>query len=430
MHDIKFIESNLEIFKENLSKRGFDLSIIDSVVTLNSERKDLTTNVETAQAQVKLKSKEVGGLMKSGDKDAAEKIKKEVSEIKLSIDEDNKNLNEIKTKLEYQLSTIPNLISDDTPLGADESQNVEIRKWGEPRKFDFKIKDHADLGEELGMLDFEKAAELTGARFCVYKADLARMERALANFMLDFHIENGYEEIIPPYIVNEKTLYGTGQLPKFSEDLFKLTLEDKNWYLIPTSEVPVTNLAANEIYSEEQLPLKFTAFTPCFRSEAGSHGRDTRGLIRVHQFNKVEMVNITHPDESDATLAQMVKSAETILEKLKLPHRTVRLCTGDMGFGSNKTFDIEVWVPSQETYREISSCSNCNDFQARRASIRFKKQGEKPQFAHTLNGSGLAVGRTVVAILENYQNADGSISIPEVLRPYMGGKEIIVPKNK
>jgi seryl-tRNA synthetase len=430
MHDIKSIENNLESFKNNLSKRGFDLSVIDSVVSLNSERKNLTTNVETAQAQVKLKSKEVGGLMKSGDKDSAEKIKKEVSEIKSSIDEDNKNLSEIKTKLEYQLSTIPNLISDDTPIGKDESENVEVNKWGTPRKFDFKVKDHADLGEELGMLDFEKAAEITGARFCVYKADLARMERALANFMLDFHIENGYEEIIPPYIVNEKTLYGTGQLPKFSEDLFKLTLEDKNWYLIPTSEVPVTNLAANEIYNEEQLPLKYTAFTPCFRSEAGSHGRDTRGLIRVHQFNKVEMVNITHPDESDKTLAEMVKAAETILEKLGLPHRTVRLCTGDMGFGSNKTFDIEVWVPSQETYREISSCSNCNDFQARRASIRFKKQGEKPQFAHTLNGSGLAVGRTVVAILENYQNEDGSISIPEVLRPYMGGKEIIVPKNK
>ncbi len=430
MHDIKQIESNLEDFKKNLNKRGFDLSVIDSVVELNSQRKALTTNVETAQAQVKAKSKEVGSLMKSGDKDGAEKIKAEVTNIKSSIDEDNTKLGEIKSTLEYQLSTIPNLISDDTPIGSDESANIEVNRWGKPREFDFKVKDHADLGEELGMLDFEKAAELTGARFCVYKADLARMERALANFMLDFHLENGYEEIIPPFIVNEKTLYGTGQLPKFGEDLFKLTLEDKNWYLIPTSEVPLTNLAANEIYNEEQLPFKYTAFTPCFRSEAGSHGRDTRGLIRVHQFNKVEMVNITHPDQSDKTLDEMVKSAETILEKLNLPFRTVRLCTGDIGFGSNKTFDLEVWVPSQKTYREISSCSNCHDFQARRASIRFKKQGEKPQFAHTLNGSGLAVGRTMVAILENFQNEDGSITIPEVLRPYMGGKEKIVPKNK
>lgn len=280
------------------------------------------------------------------------------------------------------------------------------------------------------MLDFEKAAELTGSRFCVYKAGLAQMERALANYMLDFHEKNGYEEIIPPFIVNEKTLYGTGQLPKFGEELFKLTLEDKNWYLIPTSEVPLTNLKANEIFKESDLPFKYTAFTPCFRSEAGSHGRDTRGLIRVHQFNKVEMVNITHPSESDKTLNEMVKSAEKILESLDLPYRTVRLCTGDIGFGSNKTFDIEVWVPSQDTYREISSCSNCEDFQARRANIRFRKQGEKPQFAHTLNGSGLAVGRTMVAILENYQNEDGSITIPEVLRSYMGNKEKIIPKNK
>ena len=256
------------------------------------------------------------------------------------------------------------------------------------------------------------------------------MERALANFMLDFHIENGYEEIVPPFIVNEKTLYGTGQLPKFEEELFKLTLDDKNWYLIPTSEVPLTNLKANEIFDESELPIKYTAFTPCFRSEAGSHGRDTRGLIRVHQFNKVEMVNITHPSDSEKTLGEMVRSAETILERLELPYRTVRLCTGDIGFGSRKTFDLEVWLPSQGTYREISSCSSCSDFQSRRASIRFKKQGTKPQFAHTLNGSGLAVGRTLVAILENYQNADGSITIPKALRSYMGGKEKIVSKNK
>ncbi len=430
MHDIKFIESNLENFKENLSKRNFDLSVIDEVVNLNTKRKELTTEVETIQAQVKSKSKEVGMLMKNGQKDEAENIKKDVTNLKSSIDSTTSALNEVKQNLESKLSTIPNTISEDTPIGDDEAANVEVNKWGEPKSFSFEVKDHADLGENLGMLDFEKAAELTGARFCVYKNDLARLERALANFMLDFHLDNGYEEIIPPFIVNEKTLYGTGQLPKFEEDLFKLTLEDKNWYLIPTSEVPLTNLKANEIFNEQELPFKYTAFTPCFRSEAGSHGRDTRGLIRVHQFNKVEMVNITHPDESDKTLKQMVRSAETILEKLGLAYRTVRLCTGDIGFGSNKTFDLEVWVPSQKTYREISSCSNCNDFQARRASIRFKKQGEKPQFAHTLNGSGLAVGRTMVAILENFQNADGSVTIPEVLRPYMGGKEKIVSKNK
>jgi seryl-tRNA synthetase len=430
MHDIKIIESNVEDFKANLAKRGFDLSIIEDAIVLNSKRKSLTTEVETAQAQVKSKSKDVGMLMKNGKKEEAEEIKKEVQNLKASMDAKNDELSSIKTDLEYKLSTIPNLISDDTPIGDDEAANVEVNKWGEPRKFDFKIKDHADLGEELGMLDFEKAAELTGSRFCVYKAGLAQMERALANYMLDFHEKNGYEEIIPPFIVNEKTLYGTGQLPKFGEDLFKLTLEDKNWYLIPTSEVPLTNLKANEIFEESELPFKYTAFTPCFRSEAGSHGRDTRGLIRVHQFNKVEMVNITHPSQSDKTLGEMVGAAEQILESLNLPFRTVRLCTGDIGFGSNKTFDIEVWVPSQDTYREISSCSNCNDFQARRASIRFKKQGEKPQFAHTLNGSGLAVGRTMVAILENYQNEDGSITIPEVLRSYMGNKEKIIPKNK
>lgn len=429
MHDIKSIESNLDVFKANLNLRGFDLSVIDKAVELNSKRKSLTTSVETAQADVKSKSKEVGMFMKNGQKDDAEKVKTEVSALKSSMEESNKSLADIKLELDSILATIPNLLEDNTPIGDDESSNVEVNRWGTPRTFDFPIKDHADLGEELGMLDFEKAAQLTGARFCVYKKDLARMERALANFMLDFHQDNGYEEIIPPYIVNDQTLYGTGQLPKFEEDLFKLTLEDKNWYLIPTSEVPVTNLKANEIFDPSEFPLKYTAFTPCFRSEAGSHGRDTRGLIRVHQFNKVEMVNITHPDESDKTLSEMVKSAETILEKLGLPFRTVRLCTGDIGFGAKKTFDMEVWVPSQETYREISSCSNCGDFQARRASIRFKKQGEKPQFAHTLNGSGLAVGRTLVAILENYQNADGSITIPEALRPYMRGQEKINPKN-
>lgn len=421
MHDIKQIESDIEGFKKNLAQRKFDISIFDKAIALNSERKKLTTLVESNQSKVKIKSKEIGKLMKSGDQQQAEATKTDVAKLKEAMTSDEVKLNEIKRNLENILSTIPNLLAEDTPLGDDESSNVEIYKWGQPKKFNFTVKDHADLGEELGMLDFEKAAQLTGARFCVYKKHLARMERALANFMLDFHLDNGYEEIIPPFIVNDQTLYGTGQLPKFEDDLFKLTLEDKNWYLIPTSEVPVTNLKANEIFDPSEFPLKYTAYTPCFRSEAGSHGKDTRGLIRVHQFNKVEMVNIVHPNESEKVLNEMVNSAQTLLEKLNLPYRTVRLCSGDVGFGARKTFDLEVWLPSQNTYREISSCSNCWDFQARRASIRFKKQGEKPQFAHTLNGSGLAVGRTLVAIMENYQNEDGSITVPEALRPYMGG---------
>jgi seryl-tRNA synthetase len=428
MHDIKNIEKDVAGYKKNFEMRNFDVSLIDKVVELNTRRKEVTTQVETAQSEVKSKSKEIGMMMKNGDKDGADAIKEQVQKLKSSMEELNQQLPEIKNQLEDILATLPNLLDADTPIGNDDADNVEVKKWGTPKSFDFEVKDHVDLGESLGMLDFEKAAELTGARFCVYKGQLARLERALANFMLDFHLDNGYEEIIPPFIVNDETLYGTGQLPKFEEDLFKLRMEGKNWYLIPTSEVPVTNLKKNEIFDPAEFPLKYTAFTPCFRSEAGSHGKDTRGLIRMHQFNKVEMVNIVHPEKSDETLSDMVKSAETILEKLGLPYRTVRLCSGDVGFGARKTFDLEVWVPSQNTYREISSCSNCGDFQARRASIRFKKQGEKPQFAHTLNGSGLAVGRTVVAILENYQNQDGTVTVPEALRPYMGGLTTISVK--
>lgn len=428
MHDIKNIEKDVAGYKKNFEMRNFDVSLIDKVVELNAKRKEVTTQVETAQSEVKSKSKEIGMMMKNGDKDGADAIKEQVQKLKSSMEELNQQLPEIKNQLEDILATLPNLLDTDTPIGNDDADNVEVKKWGTPKSFDFAVKDHVDLGEGLGMLDFEKAAELTGARFCVYKSQLARLERALANFMLDFHLANGYEEIIPPFIVNDETLYGTGQLPKFEEDLFKLRMEGKKWYLIPTSEVPVTNLKRNEIFDPSEFPLKYTAFTPCFRSEAGSHGKDTRGLIRMHQFNKVEMVNIVHPDKSDETLAEMVNSAETILEKLELPYRTVRLCSGDVGFGARKTFDLEVWVPSQNTYREISSCSNCGDFQARRASIRFKKQGEKPQFAHTLNGSGLAVGRTVVAILENYQNQDGTVTVPEALRSYMGGLTLISAK--
>ncbi|MCT4642474.1 MAG: serine--tRNA ligase [Bacteriovoracaceae bacterium] len=425
MHDIKFIEANIESFKDNLNKRNFDTKIVDTVIAENKKRKELTTNVETTQSKIKQLSKEVGMKKKNGE-DAAE-LMNEVATLKASMEEDNNTLGKIKEQLDYNLSTIPNMLADDCPIGSDENDNVEVNKWGDPKSFNFKVKDHADIGEDLGMLDFETGAKLTGARFVVYKDKLARLERAIANYMIDFHLDNGYEEIIPPFIVNSDSLYGTGQLPKFSEDLFKI--EGKSWYLIPTSEVPVTNILRGQIVDESELPKSYVSYTPCFRSEAGSHGRDTRGLIRMHQFNKVEMVNITKPEESSQTLARMVKSAETILENLGLPYRTVRLCSGDMGFGSKVTFDLEVWIPSQDTYREISSCSDCWDFQARRASIRFKKQGEKPRFAHTLNGSGLAVGRTLVAILENYQNEDGSVTVPEVLRPYMGGTETIFPKK-
>jgi seryl-tRNA synthetase len=425
MHDIKFIETNKEYVLKNLAMRNFDSSAIDAVIEINSKRKSLISKVESTQSQIKTLSKEVGMKKRNGDDATAEMSK--VHELKASIEEDDKELNKIKVDLEYGLATIPNFLEDDCPIGKDESENVELKKWGTPRAFDFKVQDHVNLGESLKMLDFDAAAKMTGARFVVYKNNLARLERALANFMLDHQMDKGYEEIIPPLLVHERSLYGTGQLPKFKEDLFKI--EGQDWYLIPTSEVPLTNIKREEIMDASELPQKYAGLTPCFRSEAGSHGRDTRGLIRMHQFNKVEMVNLVHPDESNKTLDEMVKSAEEVLEKLNLPYRTVRLCTGDIGFGARKTFDIEVWVPSQETYREISSCSNCGDFQARRASIRFKKEGEKPQFVHTLNGSGLAVGRCFVAVLENYQNEDGSITVPEALRPYMGNIELIEAKK-
>lgn len=421
MHDIKTFETETEYVKTNLSKRGYDISVVDQALELNKKRKSLTTEVETNQAEIKKLSKEVGQIKKSGG-DASE-IMQKVQDIKSSIQTSQENLEAVRSDLNHLLATIPNFVADDTPAGNSDADNPEISRWGTPKEFSFKVKDHVDLGESLGMLDFEAGAKLTGARFVVYKNQLARLERALANFMLDHQLDRGYQEIIPPFIVHERALFGTGQLPKFSEDLFKI--EGQDWYLIPTSEVPMTNIKRDEIFDEAELPIKYTGLTPCFRSEAGSHGKDTRGLIRMHQFNKVEMVNIVHPDTSAQALEDMVRSAEEILEKLELPYRKVRLCSGDIGFGSQKTYDLEVWVPSQNTYREISSCSNCGDFQARRASIRFKKAGDKPQFAHTLNGSGLAVGRTLVAILENYQNEDGSITIPKALISYMGGIELI-----
>jgi seryl-tRNA synthetase len=423
MLDIKFIAENTEDVKANLSKRNFDTSVIDSVVELNNERKKLTGEVESNRAEVKKISQQVGMKKKAGE-DATDLMNK-VAELKKKSSDMETALEEIQVKQRDILSTIPNLISDNVPVGATEDENIEFKRIGDPINFSFKVKDHVALGEELGMLDFDKAAQITGARFVLYKKALARLERALMNYMLDFHHDRGFEEIIPPFIVNEKSLYGTGQLPKFKEDLFKL--EGTDWYLIPTSEVPLTNIKRDEIFNHSELPLRYTSCTPCFRSEAGSHGKDTRGLIRLHQFNKVEMVCIVAANDSERAHKEMIDSACGILEELGLPYKAVTLCTGDIGFGARETVDLEVWVPSQEKYREISSISNCWDFQARRAGIRYKtnEPKAKPQFAHTLNGSGLAVGRTLVAIMENYQNEDGSITIPEKIRPYMGGLERI-----
>lgn len=421
MLDIKKIEEQTEAVKKNLGSRKFDISILDEILELNKKRKTLTTSSETQKAEINKLSKDIGELKKN-KQDATELMSK-VTSLKAQMEGDAKELDLIQEKQKNLLLGIPNLLDSSVPVGKDEDDNVESSRWGTPRTFDFTPVDHADIGEKLGLLDFESAAKVTGARFVFYKGALARMERALANFMLDHHLNNGFTEMMTPYIANEKALIGTGNLPKFEDQLFKL--QDTNWYLIPTSEVTLTNLKREMIMEEAELPYKYTAYTPCFRSEAGSHGKDVKGLIRMHQFNKVEMVCITTPAQSDAIHQEMIKSAGSILEKLGLPYRALTLCSGDIGFASQKTIDLEVWVPSQNKYREISSISNCGDFQARRANIRFRNKEGKPEFAHTLNGSGLAVGRTLVAILENYQQKDGSVIVPEVLVPYMGGlKEI------
>ncbi len=421
MHDLKKIEQDLDGFKKQLERRKIDAAVVNELVSKNNKRRELLQYVEGKRAEVNAKSKEVGSIKKSGGD--ASVIMKAVAEIKSEIEEKNSAIPLVEEEIKNILSRIPNLPDSSVPDGTDEHQNVEIKNWGHKRNFNFSPKDHIDLGEQLDMLDFERGAKLTGARFVVYKKLLARLERALINFMLDEHTKNGYEEILPPYIVNSNTLYGTGQLPKFEEDLFKL--QGTDWYLIPTAEVPLTNLKNGEIFSRDEFSLKYCAYTPCFRSEAGSHGKDTRGLIRLHQFNKVELVNIVHPDESEKAHQEMISRACSILEALKLPYRAMLLCTGDMGFGAKKCVDLEVWLPGQNKYREISSISNCGDFQARRASIRFRGEDGKPQFAHTLNGSGLAVGRTLVAILENYQNEDGTITVPGALVSYMGGISLI-----
>ncbi len=426
MIDPKLLRQDLTELKQKLAKRGYELDV-DFWQQLESQRKSLQVLTEDLQAKRNAGAKQVGALKKNGE-DASELLA-EMQSISGDIKKAEEDLKALQDKINEVALQIPNIPADDVPEGDSEEDNVEVRKWGTPRQFDFEIKDHTDVGEGLGQLDFAAAAKLTGSRFNVLTGQLAQLHRALIQFMLNTHtVKYGYTECYVPYIVNSDSLKGTGQLPKFEEDLFKLTNHTNNdgmgFYLIPTAEVPMTNLVRGERLEASQLPFKFTAHTPCFRSEAGSHGRDTRGLIRQHQFEKVEMVNIATAEQSDELLEQMTAQAEDILQQLELPYRVVKLCTGDMGFSALRTYDIEVWVPSQDTYREISSCSNCGDFQARRMGTRVK-DGKKTELAHTLNGSGLAVGRTLLAIMENHQNADGSITIPEVLRPFMGGAETI-----
>ena len=416
MLDIKFVRENLDTVKDTLKKRGVPLSF-DSFLGSEKKRREILLEVEELRGRRNVVSKEVGSLKKAGQ-DASEQMAemKGVGEKIKALDED---LKAHEQQMQDFLLNVPNMLDASVPEGADEDANIEIRKWGEPRDFDFKPLDHWDIAERHDIIDFERATKIAGSRFALLKGAGARLERALMNFMLDHNTEAGYTEVFPPIIVNRETMTGTGQLPKFEDDLFRVA--DPDFFLIPTAEVPVTNIHAGEILKEEELPIYYTAYTPCFRREAGSHGKDTRGLIRQHQFNKVEMVKFAKPEDSYDELEKLTANAEDILQKLELPYRTVVLCSGDTGFSASKTYDIEVWLPGQDKYREISSCSNFEDFQARRAQIRFKREGQKKtEFVHTINGSGLAIGRTLVAILENFQQSDGSVEIPEVLRPYMG----------
>lgn len=416
MIDPKLLRTELDTVAEKLAKRGYEL---DKAFwqQVEEQRKSIQVKTEELQAKKNAGAKQVGLMKRNGENTDA--LMAEMATISSEMKQAEDALKALQDKILAAALTIPNLPDDSVPAGKDENDNVEMRRWGEPRQFDFAVKDHSDLGEDLGLLDFEMAAKLTGSRFSVLKGQLAKLNRALIAFMLTTHTDKyGYTEMYVPYMVNADSLLGTGQLPKFEEDLFKLRGE-KEYYLIPTSEVPLTNSVRDKILDPEALPIKVTAHTPCFRSEAGSAGRDTRGLIRQHQFEKVEMVQIVHPETSMQALEDMTGQAEYILQQLGLPYRVIVLCGGDMGFGAVKTYDIEVWLPSQTTYREISSCSNCGDFQARRMQARVK-DGKKTELVHTLNGSGLAVGRTLLAIMENYQNADGTITVPEVLRPYMG----------
>lgn len=423
MLDPKLLRNHLEDVAAKLKMRGFEIDI-EAMQALEERRKTIQTNCETLQQESKTRAKNIGAVKASGGDIAP--LLKEVGDLKAQLSKAETELSNIQKEWEDAVSAIPNIPDEDVPEGKNEDDNVEVRTWGEPKTFEFEVKDHVDLGAELKQLDFEVATKITGSRFAVMKNQIARLHRALIQFMLDLHTsEHGYEEIYVPFMVNKDSLFGTGQLPKFEEDLFKLT-DERDFYLIPTAEVPVTNVLRDEIVDEAQLPIKYTCHSPCFRSEAGSYGRDTRGMIRQHQFEKVELVQFVKPEDSNAALEGLLANAETILQKLELPYRTVVLCTGDMGFSAAKTFDIEVWLPSQQKYREISSCSNFRDFQARRMKARFRnKETGKPELLHTLNGSGLAIGRTLLAVMENNQQQDGSIAIPAVLQPYMGGATVI-----
>jgi seryl-tRNA synthetase len=436
MLDVNLLRKDLNSVIARLEARKSPQPYLDVAAfqRLEAERKTIQTRTEELQAKRNALSKQIGQLKAKGE--SADAVMAEVAQLKTELEQSAARLAQIQPEMEALVLAVPNLPHASVPVGPDETGNVEVRRWGTPRQFDFAVKDHVDLGEPLG-LDFETGVKLSGARFTAMKGPIARLHRALAQFMLDVQTqEHGYTECYTPYIVNEATLRGTGQLPKFEADLFAVSKggqeglgsqEQQALYLIPTSEVTLTNFVRDEIVPESQLPLKLTAHTPCFRSEAGSAGRDTRGMIRQHQFDKVEMVQIVHPEKSYDTLEEMTRHAEAILQKLELPYRVMLLCTGDMGFGSAKTYDLDVWVPAQDTYREISSVSNCEAFQARRLQARFKNAQGKNELVHTLNGSGLAVGRTLVAVLENYQNADGSVTVPKALRPYLGGLEVLSP---
>ncbi len=426
MLDLNYVRENLEQVRTALATRGVVPENLDDFAAADAERRRIIAESDQLNAERNTSSREIGALMKEGKRDEAEARRKEVNELKERIAGLDSARAQAETRMHELLSTLPNVPHESVPVGADEAANVEVRRWGTKPEFDFEPKDHVDLGVELGILDLDRAAKIAASRFAILNGEGARLERALISFMLDVHArEHGYRETLPPFIVNKSALFGTGQLPKFEEDLFKLT-DERELYLVPTAEVPVTNYHREEILDATQLPMRWVAYTPCFRSEAGSYGRDTRGLIRQHQFEKVELVKYALPENSYDELEALTRDAETILQKLGLHYRTVALSTGDIGFGSAKTYDIEVWLPSQNTFREISSCSNYEAFQARRAQIRFRRAGgTKPEFVHTLNGSGLAVGRTWIAVLENYQQADGAIAIPEALRPYMAGLEKI-----
>ncbi|MEO1829840.1 MAG: serine--tRNA ligase [Pseudomonas sp.] len=426
MLDAKLVRTQPQLLAERLATRGFalDMAQLDA---LESRRKAVQTRTETLQAERNSRSKSIGQAKARGED--IQPLLADVDRMGTELAEGKQELEGIQQELDALLLSMPNLPAESVPVGKDEDENVEVRRWGTPRSFDFEVKDHVALGEQHGYLDFETAAKLSGARFALMRGPIARLHRALAQFMLDLHVnEHGYEEAYTPYLVQAEALQGTGQLPKFEEDLFKIQRGDdqRDLYLIPTAEVSLTNIVSQSILAADELPLKLTAHTPCFRSEAGSAGRDTRGMIRQHQFDKVEMVQIVRPDESAAALEELTSHAEDVLKRLELPYRTMALCTGDMGFSAQQTYDLEVWIPSQGKYREISSCSNCGDFQARRMQARWRNpETGKPELVHTLNGSGLAVGRTLVAVLENYQQADGSIDVPQALRSYMGGAERI-----